>query len=138
MNARRPHPSNVPGDFYVEDTCCTLCGVPDIVAPDLFTMGEDNCFVSKQPGTPEELDRMIEAIRCSEFACIRYRGTSLAVQVRLVDQIDGSQCDHLPPELVRRNNELAKAQRRRLLLLEWRARAAKRFASWLRWLTLAR
>jgi hypothetical protein len=137
VSSRRPHPSNVAGDFYVEDGCCTMCDIPRTVAPDLFTLGEDHCFVSKQPDEPEALDRMLEAVRCSELACIRYGGTSLAVQVRLVDQIDGGQCDALLPELVRRNAELAKAERRRLLLARWKTRIAERFASWRRWLTLA-
>ena len=138
MSSRRPHPSNVPGDFYVEDGCCARCDIPRAVAPELFALGEDHCFVSKQPGTPEELDRMLEAVRCSELDCIRYAGTSLAVQVRLVDQIDGGQCDALLPELVRRNAELAKARRRRLLLMRWKARTEELFASAQRWLRLAR
>ena len=27
---------NVIGPFYVEDGCCTLCAVPDAIAPELF------------------------------------------------------------------------------------------------------
>ena len=29
MSSRRPHPSNVPGDFYVEDGCCTTLRHPE-------------------------------------------------------------------------------------------------------------
>jgi len=32
----RPYRLNVIGDFYVEEGCCTLYGVPESIAPDLF------------------------------------------------------------------------------------------------------
>ena len=114
------------------------CDIPRAVAPHLFTMGEDHCFVSRQPGTTEELDQMLEAVRRSELGCIRYAGANLAVQVRLIDLAEGDQCDALLPELVRRNAELKKVLRRRLLLARWKVGIAERFASWKRWLTLER
>jgi hypothetical protein len=33
MADHQPHPANVPGDFYVEDGCCTMCEVPFAEAP---------------------------------------------------------------------------------------------------------
>jgi|GEM_PF-4407262 len=27
MSNRNPHPANMPGDFYVENNCCPMCGV---------------------------------------------------------------------------------------------------------------
>jgi hypothetical protein len=124
---REPHPRNVAGDFYVENGCCTICGIPRAVAPDLCEVDHDaeHCFVSKQPGTPAELDQMVEAIRCSEFACIRYRGADLATQFRIVDLAEGDVCDALLPQLVRRNTELKPALRRRALLQHWKRRIAE-------------
>src|SRR5262249_35562240 len=80
VTEKRAHPRNVPGDFYVEDGCCTLCDMPRTEAPDLFAICDDpagyqHCFVAKQPETPQELERMLGAIECAELDCIRYRGT---------------------------------------------------------------
>ena len=74
-----PYPENVPGDFYVERDCCTLCDVPRTIAPDLFTYagrtdGYEHCYVSKQPENRTELDAMLKVIQCAELQCIHYRG----------------------------------------------------------------
>ncbi len=43
---RMPFPKNVPGDFYVEDGCCTSCGMPTTEAPELFAYAPDgHCYV---------------------------------------------------------------------------------------------
>ena len=39
MSRRIPHAANVKGDFYVEENCCTMCGVPFVEAPELFGIG---------------------------------------------------------------------------------------------------
>src|SRR5215831_15022357 len=70
----RPHPKNVPGPFYVEDGCCIACGIPEGVAPDLFTFEASHCYVKKQPCTGAEINRMFQAIWSAEVQCIRYRG----------------------------------------------------------------
>lgn len=81
MDFSKPHPNNVPGDFFVEDGCCITCGVPTAEAPDLFEMPEDahpadaHCWVSKQPTNAEELGRMLNVLECQEVNCIRYKGT---------------------------------------------------------------
>jgi len=55
---RRYH-LNVVGPFYVEDGCCTLCGVPESEAPGLFGSDNMQCFVKKQPETSGQLAAML-------------------------------------------------------------------------------
>ena len=99
-----PHSANVPGDFYVEDGCCTMCEVPFIEAPDLFGTvknpdGYVHCFVKRQPESQNEIDQMVRAIQCAEFQCIRYRGSDRRIQMRLVEHGEGEVCDELPSDL---------------------------------------
>lgn len=94
-----PHPANVPGDFYVEDGCCTMCEVPFIDAPELFGVVQDpkgypHCFVKRQPGSEVELDRMVSAIRHAEFKCIRYRGTDRRIHLKLIAIGEHAACDN--------------------------------------------
>ncbi len=110
MAEHKPHPANVPGDFYVEDGCCTMCLVPFAEASELFGECQDrngypHCFVKRQPETPAELTKMISAIRCAELMCIRYRGTDRRVQLELVEADTGVVCDTLPPDLQKRVDE---------------------------------
>jgi hypothetical protein len=95
----KPHPLNVPGDFYVEDGCCTLCDVPRTEAPDLFaiTPTEDHCFVKRQPRTNDETNRMLSAIACAEVQCIHYRGNDPAIISRLSAMGEMDICDTTPP-----------------------------------------
>lgn len=98
----KPHPENVPGDFYVEDGCCTRCAIPFDVAPDFFAwsaISDDHCFVCKQPTLPQEVDVMIGAMKSSEVRCIRYKGRDKSVQIRIVQSREGAQCDELPDDL---------------------------------------
>lgn len=100
----KPHPLNVPGDFYVEDNCCTSCGVPQSVAPTLFPIMDESfqhCYVSKQPSTEAELAQMLDAIRGAELACIRYRGPNLEIRVRIRTMAGADYyevCDKLPDD----------------------------------------
>jgi hypothetical protein len=89
-----PYPENVPGDFYVERDCCTLCDVPRTIAPNLFTYagrtdGYDHCYVSKQPENSDELKAILEVIQCAELQCIHYRGTDPEIinQIRTMGEI---------------------------------------------------
>jgi ferredoxin len=87
---------NVPGDFYVEDRCCTSCAMPFTEAPGHFEYHHDgHCFVSKQPSSPEETERMAYAIQASELSCIRYAGGDPATLRKLVELGEGGQCDQL-------------------------------------------
>jgi hypothetical protein len=99
---RAGHPSNVPGPFYVEDGCCTACGVPQHFAPDLFGADNDaHCFVRRQPATPTEDDSMLRALATQELGCIRYRGNDVTILRRLADAGEGSQCDvPIPADMV--------------------------------------
>jgi hypothetical protein len=78
MERKRYH-LNVVGDFYVEDGCCLSCGVPEAEAPGLFAFGPEQCYVRKQPSTPDEMRQMLEALYVQELGCIRYGGRSLDV-----------------------------------------------------------
>ena len=79
------HHLNVAGPFYVEDGCCTRCGVPDVTAPELFGEADYTCFVKRQPETTDEVDRMVRAMITSEVGCIRYGGVDAAV-IRLASR----------------------------------------------------
>src|SRR4051812_46852761 len=103
MARSKPHPKNVPGDFYVEDGCCTMCQIPLREAPDLFGgfgVAEDgrHCYVKRQPQTRTEFDGMIMAIRGAEAECIRYRGTDRMIQTRLAEIGELIVCDELLPD----------------------------------------
>ena len=99
LDQDQPHPLNVPGDFYVLDGCCTMCGVPFQEAPDLFGQLDGHCFVKQQPAYADQYDQMIEVFRRQELRCIRYRGTDRYVQRRIAELGEGPQCDHLPDDL---------------------------------------
>jgi hypothetical protein len=108
MNTTRtPFAENAPGDFYVEDGCCTSCGMPTTVAPDLFSYARDgHCYVSKQPSCAAEIYRMIQAFEVQDIQCIRYKGTNRIIQIRLIGSGEGNQCDHLPSDLSSINEEV--------------------------------
>jgi len=99
MQRRNPHAQNVPGDFYVENECCTSCGIPFNEAPGHFQYDDGgNCYVCKQPTTPEEVSLMINAVHASEMQCIRYAGTEPNMLQALVALGEGNQCDALPEQ----------------------------------------
>ena len=72
------HPKMAPtrGDFYVEEVCCTACGVPQTIAPQLVGWREDGsltlCYWIRQPETAEEVDKAIKIIHAQELGCHRY------------------------------------------------------------------
>ena len=96
MATRRRFHLNVVGPFYVEDGCCTLCGVPDTEAPDLFAEAEGHCYVHRQPNTSGELERMLSAISCAELGCIRYAGDDPAILEQLALLGEAAICDSMP------------------------------------------
>lgn len=94
----RPWPQNVPGDWYVETGCCTLCAIPTDTAPELFKVQDDtHCYVARQPETPQHLGQMLDAAKWAEFECIRYRGRSPDVLARLIQQGDARLIDRFQP-----------------------------------------
>lgn len=104
---RVPFAENVRGDFYVEDGCCTSCGMPSTVAPELFSYAPDgHCFVSKQPSNAIEARKMIEAFEVQDIGCIRYKGTNRVIQIKLIASGEGDQCDGLQQDLKALNEEV--------------------------------
>lgn len=83
---RTPHHRNAVGDFYVEEGCSIICGTCEAVAPDLFTVDDEHCFVKRQPRTAAELDAMVDAMDHSCVQCIRYAGRNSKIRQRLVDR----------------------------------------------------
>src|SRR5688572_4758531 len=67
------HPLNAAGPFYTEKGWCLACRAPEAVAPELIGFrdgaepsdGAYGCFFKKQPGSPEELERALQAMRHS-------------------------------------------------------------------------
>lgn len=92
------HHLNVIGPFYVVDDCCTACGVPESVAPELFTQGEDaHCYVKQQPQSPDHVDAMVQVMVAQEMSCVRYAGRDEAVLRRLAENGEAGLCDVTPP-----------------------------------------
>ena len=93
------HTKNAPGDFYVEDGCCTSCDVPSVEAPGHFKYDTDgHCFVCKQPFTPQEADRMANAAWVSESGCIRYAGNDPEILKKFIAVKEQGLCDVLQPK----------------------------------------
>lgn len=98
MQPRKRYALNVVGPFYVEDGCCTLCGVPQSMAPALFAEdGQEHCYVRRQPNGEAETDAMLRVIATQELGCIRYGGSDHAILRRLVESGEGDQCDRPAP-----------------------------------------
>src|ERR1700761_9627525 len=90
-----PHPSSVPGDFYVINECCLACGAPQSIAPNLIgtESPSHHCFWKKQPETPAEVDQAIKIILTQELDCHRYAGADPVILDRLVST---GCCDAFP------------------------------------------
>ncbi len=93
-----PHPKNAPGPFYVERNSCFSCLAPEREAPDLMGYNEGDCrgcYFLKQPSTPEELERAIEALRVSCWGSVRYGGDDPKLIHRLREEGLATVCDIL-------------------------------------------
>ena len=94
-----PYAENVHGDFYVEKDCCLCCHVPVTLAPDLFRYSYDSegcpshCFVSQQPVSKDELERMFDVITCADLRCVRYGGSDFGIVDRLTELGQKAICD---------------------------------------------
>jgi ferredoxin len=95
-----------PGAFYVEKDMCITCGIPMDTAPANFSWSDrtrethsgefpHHCRVFKQPETPEELERVIEAASMSEIDAIRYCGTDPEILQRFKERGLKRLCDAL-------------------------------------------
>jgi hypothetical protein len=97
-----PHPLNDPGPFYIENGCCTTCGVLENYIPDLVAYDKDrHCFIRQQPATAVEMYGMIQAVDAAEFRCLRYRGDDPDLQRRLAEAGLAAQCDTAAPLTIR-------------------------------------
>jgi len=93
-----PEPLLGRGDFYVQNECCTACGVPQAIAPDLVGWTNEKyrqCYWIKQPETPGEIERAVEILHAQELGCHRYSGTDPLLLAKLPVE----DCDHLRPDL---------------------------------------
>ncbi len=98
------HPLNAPGDFYSTDGPCFACEAPEAMAPDLMGRHYDgdyyHCYFRRQPETPEELERAIQAVEVSCCEGLRYAGRDPLVIARLnarseaAPSYHSSPCDH--------------------------------------------
>jgi hypothetical protein len=96
-----PHPDNVPGPFYTE-VCCLVCGAPEAAAPELigwanYSKEGMNCIFIKQPETPEEVEKAINAMSVSCVANLRYRGEDSFILEKLKAIGNADVCDALDP-----------------------------------------
>ncbi len=85
-------------DFYVQPGCCTSCGVPQSVAPDLVGWTNENhpqCYWIKQPENAAELNQAIKLFQTQELGCHRYSGNDPAV----LQKLPAEDCDHFRPDL---------------------------------------
>jgi hypothetical protein len=90
--------------FYIEEGCCVLCGVPEEIAPELFRTGDKHCHLLRQPCSPSEVDKTIEAMWSSEVDCIRYGGSDGSILKRIGEAgmallADDPQVASFPPQV---------------------------------------
>jgi hypothetical protein len=88
---------NVPGPFYSTGQCIA-CGAPELEAPDLLAQwtGDDTeTYFTRQPETPDEIERACCALEVCCVDALRYGGTDPAILRRLgnLEEL----CDHPLP-----------------------------------------
>ena len=118
---RIPHKLNAPGDFYVEDGCCTACDLPSGEAPGFFEFEETknefnpeeksyHCYFCKQPKNIEETKKVLGAMQVQEVDCIRYKGKDPQVLKLMVEEGISEYSDILEPSTSkqRKGNSLIK------------------------------
>jgi hypothetical protein len=68
---------NAPGPVYVENGGCLACGVPEMLAPEIFSWDESSgyphCFVKRQPESDAEFAKVLAVLRNQELDCVRVR-----------------------------------------------------------------
>lgn len=84
---------NAPGPFYVVKDLCIICALPPETAPQNVTWDREfqrggctgcpnHCRVERQPQTPDEVARVIDAACASCVEAIRYCGTDPEILAR--------------------------------------------------------
>lgn len=92
------HPKNAAGPIYVVNGCCTACGVPTSIAPELFEFDStDHCYVKRQQASDSELEKALQVLRAQELDCVRYRGRDEGVLRRMAEAGEADQVDHALP-----------------------------------------
>jgi hypothetical protein len=81
------------GFVYVDTNCCTTCGIPTDLAPEVFAWGRDTCYVKRQPHGATELRRVLRVFRSQELDCIRYAGSNPRMIAILTKVGEGDKCD---------------------------------------------
>ncbi len=94
----RRHPQNAKGDFYFAEGICVNCDGPSVRAPEFFgtvesANGGTQCIVRHQPQTPEEINRVIQAMESSCCGAMRYGGNDIRIIARLEASGNGNLCD---------------------------------------------
>jgi hypothetical protein len=85
------------GAVYVDARCCTNCGVPVHVAPEVFAWGREVCYVKRQPSGATELRKVLRVFRQQEGECIRYAGRDPRI-ISLLERVgEGGACDRDGP-----------------------------------------
>ena len=106
---------SAPGPFNVIKDQCITCSLPTELAPENIRYHErpctscptslsEHCVVTRQPETPEELDRMIEVVAGSCVEAYRYCGSDPEILCRLIEAGCREQCDAL---VQRRRDDVA-------------------------------
>ncbi len=80
-------------EMYVDAQCCSSCGIPWSVAPDLFEERNQACFVRRQPRTVPELRRALRVFMTQDLGCVRYRGNDRRVVSLLTKVGCRTHCD---------------------------------------------
>ena len=88
------HVLNAPGDFYVEQEGCTLCGSPEFEAHGLMGRSDEGCYFIRQPQTKEEIEYAINSVAVSCISIVRYAGTDQRIIKKLHDLGSGDECDN--------------------------------------------
>jgi hypothetical protein len=83
MDDIKPYPKNAPGNFVVDDGYCIQCCAPQDEAPGLMDNDGTSCYFKKQPTTPEEVDRAINAVCVSCCGAVRYVGDDFGIAFRI-------------------------------------------------------
>jgi hypothetical protein len=79
--------------IYIETECCTSCGVPWTLAPEVFEDGEASCLVKRQPVGATELRKTLRVLRTQDLNCIRYGGRDPRALALLEAADCGEACD---------------------------------------------
>ena len=91
MEKRERTPLNAPGPFFTEKDCCIACRVPEAEAPDLMAFDAEggSCYFRRQPVTPDEVQRAINAVAVSCCDAVQYDGDDPAILAQLRATLNG-------------------------------------------------